>query len=144
MEKAAEALKINVSRGTRKGESMRLIDADKAVEQIDDIFSVIERNSLISVGITKALVRSMLTLESITPTVGGWISVDDRLPNSNGFYIVWRPHFYPDFGMPAICYFDGTDTWHDSYGVDYSRTLCSNGITHWMPLPEPPKEEDND
>ena len=36
-----------------------------------------------------------------------WISVKDRLPNCNGCYIVWRPHFYPDKGMPSICYFDG-------------------------------------
>lgn len=69
-----------------------------------------------------------------------WISVKDRLPNSNGCYIVWRPHFYPDFGMPSICYFDGSNTWHDSYGVDFEKILNASDVTHWMPLPEPPKE----
>lgn len=119
---------------------MRMIDADAALEIFQGLteLAVGEGAALV-----KALIFAGLKSRSVTPTVGGWISVDDRLPNSNGFYIVWRPHFYPDFGMPAICYFDGTDTWHDSYGVDYSRTLCSNAITHWMPLPEPPKEEDD-
>ena len=67
-----------------------------------------------------------------------WISVQDRLPNCNGCYIVWRPHFYPDKGMPSICYFDGSNTWHDSYGVDFSRTLAPDDVSHWKPLPEQP------
>lgn len=67
-----------------------------------------------------------------------WISVKDRLPNCNGCYIVWRPRFYPDKGMPSICYFDGSNTWHDSYGVDFTRTLAPEDVSHWKPLPEQP------
>lgn len=71
-----------------------------------------------------------------------WIPVTERLPNCNGCYLVWRPHFFGgEIGMPSICYFDGTNTWHDSYGVDFTRILHSEDVTHWMPLPEPPKEE---
>lgn len=73
-----------------------------------------------------------------------WISVKDRLPNCNGCYIVWRPHFYPDKGMPSICYFDGQNTWHDSYGVDFTRTLAPDDVSHWMPLPEQPCKEVNE
>ena len=67
-----------------------------------------------------------------------WTSVKDRLPNCNGCYLVWRPHFYPDKGMPSICYFDGQNTWHDSYGVDFTRVLAPDDVSHWMPLPEQP------
>ena len=67
-----------------------------------------------------------------------WISVKDRLPNCNGCYIVWRPHFYQEKGMPSICYFDGSNTWHDSYGVDFTRTLKPEDVSHWKPLPEQP------
>lgn len=67
-----------------------------------------------------------------------WINVKDRLPNCNGCYLVWRPHFYPDKGMPSICYFDGSNTWHDSYGVDFTRTLAPEDVSHWKPLPEQP------
>lgn len=67
-----------------------------------------------------------------------WISVRDRLPNCNGCYLVWRPHFYTDKGMPSICYFDGQNTWHDSYGVDFTRTLKPEDVSHWKPLPEQP------
>jgi hypothetical protein len=59
---------------------MRLIDADAAIEQIDDIFSIAEDKGLLPAGIVKAIVRNMLHLEAITPTVeavpvrrGKWI-----------------------------------------------------------------------
>lgn len=48
---------------------MRLIDADKAIEQIDDIFSVANGTEWLPLGLTKALVRAMLENENITPTV---------------------------------------------------------------------------
>ena len=71
----------------------------------------------------------------------GWISVKDRLPNCNGIYLVWRPHYFGgEIGEPAFCYFDGLNTWHDSYGVDFERILNPDDVTYWMPLPEPPKE----
>lgn len=67
-----------------------------------------------------------------------WIPVTERLPNSNGCYLVWRPHFFGgEVGMPSICYFDGQDTWHDSFGVDFNRVLSSNDVVAWMPLPKP-------
>lgn len=69
-----------------------------------------------------------------------WIPCSERLPNCNGCYLVWRPHFFGgEIGMPAICYFDGSNTWHDSYGVDFERTLHPDDVTAWMPLPEPYK-----
>lgn len=66
-----------------------------------------------------------------------WIPITERLPKTNGCYLVWRPHFFGGkIGMPAICYFDGQNTWHDAYGVDFSRVLHEKDITAWMPLPE--------
>lgn len=72
-----------------------------------------------------------------------WIPVTERLPNCNGCYLVWRPHFFGgEIGMPSICYFDGSNTWHDSYGVDFERILHPDDVTHWMPLPRPPEENE--
>lgn len=78
--------------------------------------------------------------EVIAKSKPKWIPVTERLPNCNGCYLVWRPHFFGgEIGMPSICYFDGTNTWHDSYGVDFTRILHSEDVTHWMPLPQPPE-----
>lgn len=73
-----------------------------------------------------------------------WIPCSERLPKCNGCYLVWRPHFFGgEIGMPAICYFDGQDTWHDSYGVDFTRILNEKDVIAWMPLPEPYKESED-
>ena len=70
-----------------------------------------------------------------------WIPISERLPNCNGCYLVWRPHFFGgEIGMPSICYFDGSNTWHDSYGIDFERILHSDDVVAWMPLPDPYKE----
>lgn len=65
------------------------------------------------------------------PTIGGWISVKDSLPENKGDYLIYNtdgtvwPYWYDPF----------TSQWFDSLGY---RT---ESVTHWMPLPEPPKEE---
>lgn len=61
-------------------------------------------------------------------TVQEWISVDDRLPDKNTTVIVTT-----DKGIVFQCLYayDGWDLW-DGNEIN---------ITHWMPLPEPPKGE---
>ena len=71
-----------------------------------------------------------------------WISVDERLPETEGFYLVWNkgqkinqvrffyrlPPNYPVESHPEIREYFGNF-------ADYKW------ITHWMPLPEVPKGE---
>lgn len=64
----------------------------------------------------------------------GWISVKDRLPEKEGFYLVVTKYgtVYREL------YFLGGDPPEPSFGWDG----VSNGkYTHWMPLPQPPKGE---
>ena len=59
-----------------------------------------------------------------------WISVDDRLPPSTGTVIVCAI----DLVFPGS--YDGySDTWHTDDGWRLPN------VTHWMPMPEPPEEE---
>jgi len=102
-----------------------------ALEQVKDGINPVS-------GSRKARLRDAVDEAIVLLKEHGWISARDRLPNCNGCYLVWRPHFYPDKGMPSICYFDGQNTWHDSYGVDFARTLAPDDVSHWMPLPEQP------
>lgn len=70
----------------------------------------------------------------------GWIPCSKRLPNTNGRYLVYRPHYYHgERGESTICYFDGQDTWHDADGVNFERILKKEDVTAWQPLPEPYK-----
>ena len=67
-------------------------------------------------------------------TVNEWISVDDRLPEKNVNCIVHYRHAYCDndgyFAIGFCCY-DG----------EKFQVYPVYKVTHWMPLPEPPKGE---
>lgn len=73
------------------------------------------------------------------PTVGGWVSVKDRLPENETEVIIIVQHrigWYRAFA------------WHDAYGWhSIADEFCdgdSDLVTHWMPLPKPPKEVTKD
>ena len=59
-----------------------------------------------------------------------WISVRDRLPEEGQSVLI----HYVDGWMPVAHLFNGK--WYASGG---ETSWLS--VTHWMPLPEPPKEE---
>lgn len=64
-----------------------------------------------------------------------WISVKDRLPESKGQYIVaYHPCYWNNVQENTICVgmdsFMGKTRWAKN---KFQR------VTHWMPLPEPPK-----
>ena len=68
-----------------------------------------------------------------------WISVEERLPEENGFYLVKVGSSY----NPVRVYryepdemFDG-NLWRGNDG----SYMYKHFVTHWKPLPLPPKEE---
>ena len=76
------------------------------------------------------------TVEKHSDSVESWISVDDRLPE------LWREAdgnlinylvYMPEYGVDVGNYAASVKTW-----------LCMGipcKVTHWMPLPQPPKED---
>lgn len=77
------------------------------------------------------------------PTVGGWISVKDRLPKSMANKVlVWVEHEelvgYIGFGHYEK--YKGEEMWYD---LEHDERFDKHGytVTYWMPLPEPPIEE---
>lgn len=65
------------------------------------------------------------------PTAVDWISVNDRLPDEGKYVLVWESQGF------AYC---------DKLIYGIWNIGANNGaiITHWMPLPEPPKEVSED
>lgn len=64
-----------------------------------------------------------------------WISVEERLPEENGSYLVvgktktaFTSHFYKKLII---------------HGKVFSAHFSNKYITHWMPLPEPPRESED-
>ena len=79
-------------------------------------------------------------------TVQGWISVDDRLPDQSGNYIVCCDDSFCSYGegiwyssdvVVVSEYYEGSWIWYEG-GTEWS---LENIVTHWMPLPLPPKGE---
>ena len=66
-----------------------------------------------------------------------WISVNDRLPEKDGKYIVARREG-SRYSISVRKFRKDVPCWYSGYCGHWERR--TNGITHWMPLPEPPKE----
>jgi len=72
-----------------------------------------------------------------------WISVKDKLPDKRGWYLVVVRDL-------IVCYIT-MGLFHKYYGIDsmtkggtwHADGNTTGDVTHWMPLPELPKEEPN-
>lgn len=63
-----------------------------------------------------------------------WISVKDRLPQVTGKYLCAVKDKRGDLWTIASDWSLEMKSWFGNYGE------IKNIVTHWMPLPEPPKE----
>ena len=83
-------------------------------------------------------------------TVQEWISVDDRLPDKKGAFLVYvktknKWGGYIKTTWFTSCYegveedMQGKQVWYD-YDSDWGDYEVRD-VTHWMPLPGPPKGE---
>lgn len=67
-------------------------------------------------------------------TVQEWVSVDDRLPEEKVDCIVHYKHAYCNndgYWAIGFCFYDG-----EKFRIDLAYK-----VTHWMPIPQPPKGE---
>ena len=78
-----------------------------------------------------------------------WISVEERLPEEEGVYIVCVDG---EVKWDVYCMFEGVERWLcydgrlnalyiDPYSSKLKREPPYPRVTHWMPLPKLPKEE---
>ena len=118
---------------------MRLIDADALIEKMKDCgFSTAQEL------MANAFCFAALKSESLAPTIGGWISVKDRLPEEGVRVLAVKKlkDGRRDLAL-ATCI---PEYKHHDYvtGEDVVEPywVCggNNNITHWMPLPEMPEE----
>ena len=81
-----------------------------------------------------------------------WIPVEERLPEEEGVYIVCVDG---EVKWDAYCMFEGVERWLcydgrlnalyiDPYSSKLKREPPYPRVTHWMPLPAAPKEENKD
>lgn len=91
-------------------------------------------------------VREQTAVPPVPVTPDGWISCSDRMPEmgERQYYVLaadFKNNYPPSIpntqvGVYGDWFNDGNPTWDDGDGED----LHLKEVTHWMPLPEPPKE----
>lgn len=62
----------------------------------------------------------------------GWIKVEDRLPEYGERVLTMT-----DYGGFDVCYLSYSGSFRNSMRPEHTN----GSTTHWMPLPEPPKED---
>ena len=75
----------------------------------------------------------LVPLDVPDTNVGKWIPVSERLPEDLGEYIVMIEGAI----LPSTLWFN---PWEEIWYEYYDQELYK--VSHWMPLPEPPKEEE--
>ena len=83
-------------------------------------------------------------------TVQEWISVEDRLPEDSGCYlVVYRDKYNGSISIAFDMYVKCNvgEWWESEFACDITKQfrwatrLQEQEVTHWMPLPAPPKGE---
>ncbi|WP_419731340.1 DUF551 domain-containing protein [Pasteurella multocida] len=77
------------------------------------------------------------------PQDNGWISVKDKLPKKFDRVLVCQQDYKWEQNYIRIAYCnnsEGTEWWADNYDGTGGEIIF-NDVTHWQPLPPPPKTE---
>ena len=74
-------------------------------------------------------------IEELQAQMPRWISVDERLPEKNRNYLVYAKI---KIGYGVVLNGQGFERWNGREWLVPDK--CT--VTHWMPLPAPPEEED--
>ena len=114
---------------------IRPIDANALAEEL--------RRESLDVGFYRAIYEGAARKAEAAPTIDyvprqQWISVKDRLPTDKRFVLVYVKHpvshSFPAWSCIMTDMYLG-DRWAENADEEVHE------VTHWMPLPEPPKEE---
>ena len=82
-------------------------------------------------------------------TVQEWISVDDRLPDETGRYLAVKNRVAPDelggnrTDIVILRFFVDKGFRMPTHIPDWINEEINEEVTHWMPMPNPPKGETN-
>ena len=80
-------------------------------------------------------------------TVQEWISVDDRLPDETGRYLAVKKRIAPDelggnrTDIVILRFFVDKGFRMPTHIPEWINKEINEEVTHWMPLPQPPKGE---
>ena len=112
---------------------------EKLVELIfDSLCRHVDKSCKLAENIADDLIANGVTVQE-------WISVKDRLPETDGICIVCDCRLNGNPWIHTAGFIKASSSWCELHGVyyddGYGRYSEQDKITHWMPMPNPPKGE---
>ena len=83
-------------------------------------------------------------LPTLTPP-NEWVSVEDRLPDTDGAYLVYAPTYTGGSSSSLDC-IGGimfSRFKHEKWSIESGYYKRPNCVAHWMPIPAPPGKDNN-
>lgn len=120
-------------------ESLMELTKEQLVEQLKN--NIIENMQLKETQIGKAnQVERLVMPTEAEPQDGGWVSVEDRLPEIGEEVIVYVPNSNRNKVTSLAMYirYEGATEFHWDNQYGGSNIHLQNAVTHWQPLPKPP------
>lgn len=112
---------------------MRLIDAHALLTAYEGAMKeLVQATNAENISLETLSLLCGAKLIAEAPTIGGWISVKDRLPDKGHDVLAFLDDG-EETRIAACNYWDGV--WFDAV----MNTIAKN-VVYWMPLPEPPEE----
>lgn len=112
------------------------IKLQKRYKYVGDILEALIEKAGFPLDVAHEFLNGIKDAEVIEQRRGEWISVTERLPEE------WEPVLVRSkFEFIEVAWYIGIGKWR----YTANAALFEEGsITHWMPLPEPPKEDGDD
>ena len=112
---------------------------EKLVELIfDSLCRHVDKSCKLAENIADDLIANGVTVQE-------WISVKDRLPETDGIYIVCDCRLNGNQWIHTDGFRKASSSWCELHGMYYDdvygRYSEQDKFTHWMTMPQPPKGE---
>lgn len=117
-------------------EAIRILDPDTTGEALAEIeyYNGFSGKTAAARAVSDACILAVAAI--LEQEERRWVPVEESLPQNYISVLVYTPTAEP---LPMVheAYIGDDGEWHSSvvYGVD------NEDVTHWMPMPEPPKED---
>lgn len=119
-----------------------MTDLERLVELLEAVESAVYWNSGDKSFVEK--IADYLITNGVT--VQEWIPVEERLPCDDCDWVLAIGKFVPEntYGKPIISELRKAGKWWKDTNDEFPLEDMGIRITHWMPLPEPPKEDNHE
>ena len=119
----------------RTGGRMMIITAKRAAEICREWYVAFRNKGKGEEKCVLELLDVADTIEALEAAQPKWISVKEKLPENDDNYLV----FTSDKNVAEIATYYGDGEW-----LTHDLTNLTPLVTHWMPLPVPPRSDDHD